>query len=1475
MGIRQSYPSNCTRWSSRRLRNLRVRRRGWSLLISVACIGLISLAVDFAVGASSTSRAHAGSPSLVAVPLNTPTRIASRYTFLCEIESDTTVKCRGIMPNGGALGRGRGYGWNVEDYRLAPVVQSDGTNLYGVTSISVDQDTACAVRVDHTLVCWGYTDSQRFDQATVMSSLDSVKDVAVGYSSICVLLISGDVKCWDDNGPGGTAQPHFVSNGSNHPDYNMYKVSGLGRAKALVSNSFQTFCALIDNGSVKCWGEGTTGSLGNGGNADSSKPVVVSLRRRATSISGYRRFCAILEDSQVQCWGPTMDYDDSGNSLHIDFLPVDVPGLRNVVKIAVGSYGNGDCALLSTGTVSCWNYPFFENPALAHFSSPYREQRTPLVRNDLGGDAVDIAGGEDTCVTLVDMTVKCWGADPFGQAGDGQVHNQFIVSPFTQNDFKGYTVSQKPTKVLVLGDSYSAGNGAGDGHYYGRDACYRNYKNWSTLWADTVNANGGNVVIANRACSGSTTVDMLQSKDDRHLFKYYLRCPSDTPFEYHWILEADGYCTRRVFAQVDMIEGDEDVILFTIGGNDLLYSDVVRNCIYDGRLKPFANCLAALNRIGPQEGIVSTNLPKVLNLIGRRAPHAKVVLVSYPLPFNGSDHWKGDLTLEAFTLDTLQMTAVKNANADGCKLGNSHNFFALGQGSRNDASSLKYHFMGHGQDTPKQWIQGLSIPTDVSFHPSPEGHRQWAYWFYKSFGDLSTLQAPTCSSPQAVGQAVNLRSLGAVSSQGGMVALSDVSSDPTAAVTSRGELGGDTLSSGESAELDASASTTHDGFAATFDWDLDGDGTYDEHTIVPKVSVSWSENGDHVVHVKVNDGSGRSAVATVTVSMTTDGDDVPDNVDNCPSVYNPDQADYNGDGVGDACDPVYIAAVQAAAARVPSRVAVGQGPLVTWDSGLTQIPSSSSSAPWVQGIAAGNGYHCDIRADRTLWCAGQNEIGQLGLGTTTGDSGQVGAHDPAWTVFQISAGAAHACAIRVDQTLWCWGQGSNGELGSQPVSSSATPIQIPSTQGWAKVSASTGYTCAVRSDGTLWCWGVNSGGQLGVGDRAVRVGATQVGSSTDWADVSAAPDHACATKADGSLWCWGNNDYGQIGDGSTTSTSQPVQVDQGTFWVSVAVGTNDSCAIDDYDQTWCWGANTYGQIGDGTQASRATPTPLSTLNDISSVSIGTDFACAVDGVQALWCWGHSFGSSPTKVLPTSAWRTVDASGSPMVGIQAAPITAVDPSNELGHWTANDSLTADTGPQLQGNPTYACGVAGSALKLDADTVIQSTQFPEIHDAVTVALWVKPDLEGGRGETLISRNTGPGMQGPLDDTHSFTLMLYSSKELVWQTDDTSSRVPEELRAAVPNIFDGQFHHVAATWNTSTMTIYVDGLPVATKSSQGGQLNGASSVPLRIGGEANTTFAYSGLIDDVAVYGRSLSLSEISALYDAHKAGQTPAC
>ncbi len=221
-----------------------------------------------------------------------------------------------------------------------------------------------------------------------------------------------------------------------------------------------------------------------------------------------------------------------------------------------------------------------------------------------------------------------------------------------------------------------------------------------------------------------------------------------------------------------------------------------------------------------------------------------------------------------------------------------------------------------------------------------------------------------------------------------------------------------------------------------------------------------------------------------------------------------------------------------------------------------------TATDWV-AITAGFNHTLGLRSDGTLWAWGSNSVGQCGFGPSTAN--QLTPKQVAATHFaSIAAGDLHTLATDTSGILWAWGDNSDGQLGIGPSPTSENvPTKVSVLTVWGSVAANKYHSAALRLDGTLWGWGENSSDQVGLGYSSPTVETpTQVGTATDWADVALGAYHGVAVRADGTLWAWGANNYGQLGDGhAPTTASSPEQIGTRTNWIAVTADEFDSFAL--------------------------------------------------------------------------------------------------------------------------------------------------------------------------------------------------------------------------------------------------------------------------------------------------------------------------
>jgi alpha-tubulin suppressor-like RCC1 family protein len=193
------------------------------------------------------------------------------------------------------------------------------------------------------------------------------------------------------------------------------------------------------------------------------------------------------------------------------------------------------------------------------------------------------------------------------------------------------------------------------------------------------------------------------------------------------------------------------------------------------------------------------------------------------------------------------------------------------------------------------------------------------------------------------------------------------------------------------------------------------------------------------------------------------------------------------------------------------------------------------------------------------------------------------------------------CAVDGSGSVWCWGDNSYGELGNGGTSGSAvaTPVLTgsggPQFTGVASLSVVQDHACAVKTDGTVWCWGHNDLGQVGQPTSTLYyLYPTQITAlGTRGAQVSVGTEISCLLDTDGGVWCWGGNSAGAVGIGTTTSAnggtvSVPSQVqttaatDGGappSYLTGISVvrvnpfGNASACALMTSNRAlYCWGS---------------------------------------------------------------------------------------------------------------------------------------------------------------------------------------------------------------------------------------------------------------------------------------------------------------
>ena len=218
-------------------------------------------------------------------------------------------------------------------------------------------------------------------------------------------------------------------------------------------------------------------------------------------------------------------------------------------------------------------------------------------------------------------------------------------------------------------------------------------------------------------------------------------------------------------------------------------------------------------------------------------------------------------------------------------------------------------------------------------------------------------------------------------------------------------------------------------------------------------------------------------------------------------------------------------------------------------------------------------------------------VAALAAGTVraSADEANLYEHPTAFPTFSITAGGAHTCSVGPGGGVTCAGYNNFGQLGDGTTLSRYNPVAVVGVTGAVQVTAGGAHTCALTSSRQVYCWGQNTSGQLGDGTTANRSNAIAVQGLYDVSSIAAGLDRTCALLIDGGVSCWGDNTNGALGDGATEKRLTPVRVHGLKDAVAIAAGVDHTCALLASREVACWGGNEHGALGDGGAQSRSTP----------------------------------------------------------------------------------------------------------------------------------------------------------------------------------------------------------------------------------------------------------------------------------------------
>lgn len=273
-------------------------------------------------------------------------------------------------------------------------------------------------------------------------------------------------------------------------------------------------------------------------------------------------------------------------------------------------------------------------------------------------------------------------------------------------------------------------------------------------------------------------------------------------------------------------------------------------------------------------------------------------------------------------------------------------------------------------------------------------------------------------------------------------------------------------------------------------------------------------------------------------------------------------------------------------------------------------------------LSAGGLHACGVKTNGGVECWGAGLYGELGNESEESSSSGVAVQqlEPAAAV---GAGGLNTCALTIGERVKCWGNGIWGQLGDHGTGTSLIPVRAEGIEKAVGLATGPEHSCALLSTGRVMCWGRNELGALG---RQQPEGTSdvplEVTGLTGVTQLTAGDEDTCALLAGGTIDCWGLDTSGQLGHGAGTETSRtPVPVSGIGNAIQVSAGAATTCAVLTTHRIDCWGWNQYGQLGNESNGNRDEPVEVEGITEAVQVSVGWYQVCALMRTGSVDCWG--------------------------------------------------------------------------------------------------------------------------------------------------------------------------------------------------------------------------------------------------------------